>query len=126
MNLPANEILIDNNLFAVESTCEDVLGGDAGQVSGEFKRIRLLENQTPGDMLDTWWHEVFHAIVMCRGRGALRLKPDVEEAVISVLAGGMVQVLRDNPEWAEWAIKMGNDHCRRSSPVGSPLPNKET
>ncbi len=125
MDLPANEILIDNNLFVIEAVDSDAVDGNLGEMSGKNKRIRLAYEQTPSDLVDTFWHEVLHAVIACRGRGVLKLKEADEEAVISVLAGGIVQVMRDNPEWAEWAIKMGNDHCRRSSPVSSPLPTKE-
>lgn len=124
MNLPANEILIDNMPYFVEMVGKDLLGNNLlGLKIGDEKRLVMARDQSPSDLVDTFWHEVLHA--MFDRRVTAVLEDGVEESIISSLAPGIVQLLRDNPDWTEWAIKMGNDHCRRSSPVSSSLPNKE-
>ncbi len=107
MNLPAKDILIDNIVFSVEICDSDTMGMD-GRMVGRTNRLLLKADQTPGDFLDTFAHEVLHAIV--RTRCPTVMTNDVEETVVQAMAPGLIQVLRENPDWLVWVIGL----CRSS------------
>lgn len=113
--LPSNEILIDNVPYKIELQDGEVMSPNIGVKLGDTKKILMSRDQGEADLVDTFWHEVLHAIIAARGRASgLRLKD--EETVVSVLAPGLVQVIRDNSDWMHWAMGLGASYCRRHSP----------
>ena len=60
-------------------------------------------NPTPYITLDTLIHEILHSIY---NQYALREKGEPEERVVSVIATGMVSVLRDNPELVKYIMEV--------------------
>lgn len=59
------------------------------------------DSQTPIEEADSILHEVLHAI---RYSMKVDIDPDTEELVVSALATGLLGVLQDNPEFAQWLI----------------------
>lgn len=128
VNLPANDILIDNVVYTVEVHDADAMGPNVGLKCGVSKRIVLSDGQTDADFLDTFWHEVIHALLSARCRDAMG--EDVEEVVVRAATAGFIQVLRDNPDWVAWALDLGVTSGKRRSmpqPAGTTrtLPNLE-
>lgn len=113
--LPSNEILIDNIPYKIELQDGEVMAPNVGVKYGSTKLILLSRNQSEADLLDTFWHEILHAILAARGR-AIGLKEKDEEIAASILAPGLVQVIRDNSDWIHWAAGLGAGYCRRHSP----------
>jgi hypothetical protein len=103
VNLPANDILIDNIVFSIGVSDQDAMGA-AGKMAGRSNRLLLAADQTPGDLLDTFGHEVLHAII--RTRCPRALTDEVEETLVQALVPGIIQVLRDNPDWLAWAVRL--------------------
>ena len=62
MEFPAKEILVDNMPYSVEMVDKDLLGNNLGMKIGEEKRLVMARGQHPFDLVDTFWHEVLHAM----------------------------------------------------------------
>lgn len=103
MNLPAKDILIDNTVFSVEVLDRDAMGA-AGKMAGRLNQLLLAADQTPSDLLDTFAHEVLHALI--RARCLQVATEEVEEAFVQAIVPGIIQVLRDNPDWLAWAVRL--------------------
>lgn len=124
MNLPAKDILIDNIVFSVETQDPDTMGLD-GKMVGRTNRLLLRSDQTPADLLDTFAHEVIHAIVRARCPGAMT--ESVEEAVVQAIAPGLIQVLRENPDWLVWAVRLAHSSGKRQLlPIGEAASGQNT
>jgi hypothetical protein len=68
--------------------------------------IDILRGQRPFDEADTVLHEVLHAIRYCQGR---ENGGEVEEDYVRSLATGLIGVLQDNPEFAQWLCSPHKD-----------------
>jgi hypothetical protein len=70
--------------------------------SGEMRHMRaeiaVLPDATPELLPQTLWHEVLHAVLLHAG------ERQHDETVLDVLAYGIVQVLRDNPVFAQMTV----------------------
>lgn len=78
------------------------LGQDRlGSCDNIFQVITRDINQSPTEFADTSLHEVGHAICY-----TMRIPGDMEteEKYVSALATGLMGVLQDNPEFAQWLI----------------------
>ncbi len=65
--------------------------------------IKLREDQyNPTLAIDTLLHEILHGIYRCCGFD----KESSEETLVTGLATGLTQVLRDNPGVLEWLAQM--------------------
>lgn len=70
---------------------------------GVDAQILIAEEQEGVELADTAVHELLHAVWRYYGlTDNVSIPDDVEEQVVSVLAHGLVQVMRDNPEFIDW------------------------
>ena len=76
---------------------EDLKDDDGTRLYGEIiystRRIRIKPDQEKDQRLATLWHETLHAILEHAG-----MKYRKRERLVKVLANGVAQVLRDNPD----------------------------
>ena len=72
-----------------------------GEFVPETSVIKLAKEQRPSEELNTLIHEILHAITYIYGlnndAGPLK-KTQVEEQVVAVMANGLQQIIRDNPQ----------------------------
>tara|TARA_R110002020_G_scaffold24338_1_gene80148 strand:+ start:954 stop:1268 length:315 start_codon:yes stop_codon:yes gene_type:complete len=77
-----------------------------GEMFGDFSyinsRIRIEEQLTGPQLVDTVKHELNHAIWAI---GNLKDKKEEEERVCSVMASVQTQIDRDNLHYLKWTIK---------------------
>ena len=83
--------------------------GDEGGFTARRAVINVNKGQDPAFRYNTLWHELGHAIIEHFGQG-LDLG-DNEEAIVSVFAAGICQILTDNP-WLRSA-KRAHRHTHR-------------
>lgn len=72
-----------------------------GLTMNELQRITVEDGQTPIEEADTVFHETLHALCATLHLG---LEHDEEERIVATLATGIVGMLQDNPEYAQWLI----------------------
>ena len=65
--------------------------------------ITIVSKQTPFNVRDTVLHETFHAILSQQGRTSFG--DATEELYVRALATGLMGVLQDNPQLAQWLIE---------------------
>jgi hypothetical protein len=65
-----------------------------GTIDYESAEIKLNTNRNPQKVCQTFWHEVFHAIVKERN---LSLENISEETLVDEMAIAMNQIIVDNP-----------------------------
>lgn len=86
------------------------LGQDrVGSCDNFHQIITIDDQQSLIEEADTVLHEVFHAIFYTMKIG---LDMDTEEKVVSAMATGVVGVLQDNPEFAQWLIENKSAHLQ--------------
>lgn len=61
--------------------------------------IYIEDYQTPVEEADTVLHEVLHGI---RFMAKLDADPETEEKFVALFATGLLSVLHENPEFAQW------------------------
>lgn len=111
--LPVSEVLIGNARYALRVTDKDALDDDAfGNITYAQKRIKVADDQDEGQVLDTLLHEILHGII--HGPNLLELERELEEKVVKVLSGGLLQVFRDNPELISWVLERAEQTCGRT------------
>lgn len=79
------------------------MGDASGLCRYEQAVIDCVTKQTPFNARDTLLHETFHAILAQQGRTTFG--NEEEELYVRALATGLMGVLQDNPEFAEWLIE---------------------
>lgn len=98
------------------------LGGP--QVHGEYNSMKQLfrfSEAAPSktSAADTALHEICHALLEPLG-----LAPEEDERVCYVLGGGLVQVLRSNPQLLEWLSEAIKEEETNGSTNGRHRPRK--
>lgn len=89
------------------------LGQDrVGSCDNIHQIITIDGNQSLVEEADTVLHEVLHAIFYTMKIG---LDLDTEEKCVSALATGLIGVIQDNPEWAQWIIENKSTHLMEGS-----------
>ena len=85
---------------------EIIKGGDdyIGNVFQNLGEIEIKQNQEYYSERITMLHEIFHSILYFAGN---KLKED--EDFIEMLANGIYQVLKENPEVMKWIINEKED-----------------
>lgn len=76
--------------------------GILGDCNNVFQVIRVEPHQGPTEFADSVLHEVLHAILHAMRLG---LADKTEEKVVLALATGIIGVLQDNPQFAQWLIQ---------------------
>lgn len=110
-DLPSDNILIDMTPYKVEVVGEGLMSNDLGQWCYGPAQLRVSPDQTLPNLADTIMHEVLHALVRVRCCGIL--EKEAEEQLVSHLAAGMLQIIRDNIDWIDWMYKILDDQSRR-------------
>jgi len=82
---------IDYDIRIVEDT---LTSDNAGKISFVKSEIVIDEDCSPQDRQHVLWHEVIHGITVQAGH-------EVSEGLVECIAYGVMQVLRDNPEWPD-------------------------
>ena len=82
----------------------DIVPNTNKKLDGQFihtdKQITISENLNPADKLNTIIHEILHGIWFHWGLGEQIEKPKkAEEMVVTALANGLTNVIRDNPQF---------------------------
>ncbi len=80
-----------------ELECEK--SGNIGHLDSGAFEIGVALHVPPQRQAEVMLHEVFHGVF--RGFG-FDLDHDLEEKLVTLLAQGMLQVMRDNPEMIAW------------------------
>jgi Zn-dependent peptidase ImmA (M78 family) len=70
---------------------------DAGECDYDKRKISIQSGQTKAAEANTILHEILHAI--CHDQ-KLGLKYDLEEEVVTGIANGLQDFIRDNPKYA--------------------------
>lgn len=76
-----------------------------GQLLYKKSKIEIATGQTPLNVKDTVLHEIMHAILVKQGHIGGCFEDETEEKYVNALSTGIVGVLQDNPELAEWLIE---------------------
>ena len=77
-----------------------------GLMHYDESRIEVASGQTPFNMKDTLLHEIMHAILAKQGHcGGCFDRTSTEEKYVLALATGVMGVLQDNPDLAQWLIE---------------------
>lgn len=100
MNPPAT-IRINGRTVAVRPRTIEQLPDAFGEWHASDMRIEYRQEQLPVEERDTILHEVFHALRYLQGRAD---GGKVEEDYVRSLATGLIGVIDDNPEFAQWLI----------------------
>lgn len=79
------------------------LEGASGQIRYLKDEIALMPNLAAQAQLFVLWHEIAHGILMAAGI------EEHDEQMINVLAHGIIQVLRDNPDLAMTTLDAGQE-----------------
>lgn len=87
----------------------DLSDGDGGQCNGAKAEIvvRLAEDQHDIHVKEILLHETLHACFYASGitvNEDLRVHPDIEESVVARVSPVLLQVMRDNPEFAAYVM----------------------
>jgi len=77
--------------------------GNLGLTHYDKGCIDVATGQPAFDTRDTLLHEAFHAILAQQGRE--NQGSEEEELYVRALATGLMGVLQDNPEFAQWLIQ---------------------
>jgi len=77
------------------------LEGASGQIRYLKDEIALMPNLAPQAQCFVLWHEIAHGILMAAG------VEEHDEQTINVLAHGIIQVLRDNPDLVMTTLAVG-------------------
>ena len=84
------------------------LGDAYGLTHYDKGAIDIATGMSPFDTRDTVLHEAMHAILAQQGRTTFG--SDEEELYVRALATGLMGVLQDNPEFAQWLIEPLSRH----------------
>jgi len=87
--------------WTIHQRTSRAMGGNLGLCHSDRQRIDILKTQTPDSAVDSLLHETFHAILHSQGR---EYGGDTEETYVRALATGLLQSLRDNPDFARWLL----------------------
>ncbi|MEZ2310763.1 hypothetical protein AB6809_29385 [Paraburkholderia sp. RCC_158] len=86
----------------VSAEVGDATGGFYGASSGIRENILIREEQSPGNLADTFIHEVMHCILtLCEADDGSDRK-DEEEFHVTHLAHGLCRFWQDNPKVMIW------------------------
>lgn len=78
------------------------MAGNLGLTHYSLGAIDIASGQDDFDTRDTVLHETFHAVLAQQGRTSFG--NEEEEQYVRALATGLMGVLQDNPEFAQWLI----------------------
>ena len=99
-------IRINGADFAVRFRKFTTREGKMGICLHKPARLEIATGMTPFDQRDTMLHEVMHALLVKQGHtGSCFDKDETEEKYVNALATGIVGVLQDNPDFAQWLIE---------------------
>lgn len=99
MNLPTSLRVAGRTLPV---TLKKDLDGAAGR-HYQGVSIAVLKGQPVLEEADTLIHEAFHAVLYGQGRD---YGGKTEELYVRALATGLVQLIRDNPEFGPWLASL--------------------
>ena len=77
--------------------------GSVGRFSSTFGYIKMGDEQTDCQAVDTMIHETIHAIEYVM---AARPKADEEELYVDTMSSGWGMVIKDNPDMLLWMLYM--------------------
>lgn len=98
-----HSIRIGGQAWCVRSLPESKMDESSGLCHYDTAVIDLATLQTPFNVRDTLLHETFHAILASQGRTSFG--NDEEELYVRALATGLMGVLQDNPQFAQWLVE---------------------
>lgn len=68
-------------------------------------RLEIATGQTEFNTRDTVLHEIIHAILVKQGHTGSCFEDETEERYVNAIASGVIGVLQDNPEFAQWLVE---------------------
>lgn len=78
-----------------------------GQIHFDKKTIELAKNQDEEELVDTFLHELAHAIFHEHN---IDINNKLEEEIVTKLANGLTQFFKDNPKAIKWLLnKIGKN-----------------
>lgn len=94
------------SLWKVELSTKAELEDATGKTWPNDNKIRIARDQAPGELCDTAWHEISHAIWWSMG-----ISEDgdekLEEKIVRKLCTGQLAAFVDNPDLLRWLA----DYC---------------
>lgn len=79
------------------------LKGNLGLTHYDSGRLEVATRQSPFDSRDTLLHETLHAVLAGTNHG---FPIETEEVFVGAIATGLLGVLHDNPELAQWLLSL--------------------
>jgi len=88
--------------FPTDSSASD---GSFGELQADNEVIRIRKEMSSNKAANTLLHEALHGIwhEMAMREGLANTK-DEEEYVVTAFSNGLIQVLKDNPEFTNWVV----------------------
>lgn len=99
-----NHVKIDNVNYSVIERYSPIISDGrevAGLISYKESLIEIANGQSPDNKVLCLMHEIVHGITVERDV-KYSIPADVYEKVISEIANGFIQVIRDNPQLIEF------------------------
>lgn len=94
---PVTAVVVQGKPYTVTELPAVNLSDDYGRCASRELSIQIARNQAPAQLRDTLLHEVIHAL-------SFELHLELEERQVHVLASGLLDTLRRNPELAMFLL----------------------